>query len=263
MIALSVRAIGLLAPGLAGWQASLPILRGEQPYRATDLPTLKPALLPAGERRRATAVCRLALAAAEEALAAAPGIASGLQSVFASSSGDMEIIDRICRALQEADRPISPTHFHNSVHNAPAGYWAIASRSMRGSTSLAAFDGSFGSGLLETACIVAAELASVLLVAYDAPTPQPLAAKRPIPVPFAVTLLCAPATSEASVARLDLGPASTARGSEPSATDLDSLRRSNPAARSLTLLQAIAGGGATTVELPGGWPQGLQVKISR
>lgn len=274
MIALNVRAIGLLAPGLAGWTASLPVLRGEQPYRAAELPQLKPTWLPASERRRATMVSRFALAAVEDALAALPGgahpgVASGLMSVFASSSGDMGIIDRICRALQEADRPLSPTHFHNSVHNAPAGYWAIASRSMCASTSLAAFDGSFAAGLLETACLVASQDASVLLVAYDAAAPQPLAAKRPITLPFAAALLCGPVTRERGIVRLELGPAEDAAGSEPADSELavdselDSLHRGNPAARSLTLLRVIARDVPGTAVLPGGWPQGLQVKICR
>lgn len=253
MIALTVRAIGLLAPGLAGWQASLPVLRGEAPYRpAADLPPLKPALLPPGERRRATAVIRLALAAADDALATVdpPVMPSGLSSVFASSSGDLETFDRICRALQDADRPVSPTHFHNSVHNAPAGYWAIAASSTHSSTSLSAYDGSFAAGLLETASIVAGDGAPVLLVAYDAPAPQPLAAKRPISVAFAVALLCTPISADSCIARLAVSTAAADQESGLADTDLERLRRGNPAARSLPLLWAIARGTASTITLP-------------
>lgn len=252
MIALSVRAIGLVAPGLTGWQASRPILAGTTPYRLGDLPAPKPAMLPAGERRRATAVTRLAIAAAEDALAGTGQDPAELATVFASSSGDMQIFDRICRVLQETDRLVSPTHFHNSVHNAAAGYWAIASGSMRSSLSLSAYDGSFATGLQETAILVAEGEAPVLLVAYDAPAPVPLAAKRPITTAFATALLCTPVADDACLARLAISAKTTGNESTLADDNLEALRRDNPAARGLPLLQAIARGRAETVTLPAG-----------
>lgn len=261
MIGLTVRAIGLVAPGLTGWDASRPILAGAAAYHLAELLPPKPAMLPASERRRATAVTRLALAAAEDALAGTGQVPAELATVFASSSGDMEIFDRICRVLQEADRPVSPTHFHNSVHNAAAGYWAIASHSRCGSLSLSAYDGSFAVGLLETACLVAAGEPQVLFVAYDAPAPAPLATKRPITTAFAAALLCAPASEDTCLAHLHIGPG---RGTECGLADaaLEHLRLSNPAARALPLLQAIARGHAGTITLPAG--SGLvAVEVSR
>jgi 3-oxoacyl-(acyl-carrier-protein) synthase len=252
MIAFAVQAVGLLAPGLPGWQPSRPVLRREAPYRPADLPPPKPTLLPAGERRRTTALARLALAAAEEAMATTAIDATTLTSIFASSSGDMEIFNRICQVLLEADRPVSPTHFHNSVHNAPAGYWAIATGNMRNSVSLSAFDGTFGAGLQEAATIVAGDAAPVLLVAYDGPAPVPLLAKRPVPVGFAVALLCAPLADDRPLARLVVLSRATEGESEISDPNLEALRVSNPAARSLPLLQAIAGGAPSRVNLPAG-----------
>ncbi len=41
-----------------------------------------------------------------------------------------------------------PTQFHNSVHNAVAGYWSIATKSTQPMTCLAAHDHSFAAGLL-------------------------------------------------------------------------------------------------------------------
>ena len=52
-------------------------------------------------------------------------------TVFTSSSGDGDNVHEICETLAAADRQVSPTRFHNSVHNAPAGYWSIATRSRR------------------------------------------------------------------------------------------------------------------------------------
>ncbi|MET0042628.1 MAG: beta-ketoacyl synthase chain length factor, partial [Candidatus Thiodiazotropha sp. 6PLUC3] len=78
---------------------------------------------------------KIALQAAEEALRDYSD-SEGVLSVFSSSEGDLDIIDQICLALSQEDRPVSPTQFHNSVHNAPAGYWSIGSGSHQGSTSL-------------------------------------------------------------------------------------------------------------------------------
>ena len=40
-----------------------------------------------------------------------------------------QVIHEICEALATDEREVSPTRFHNSVHNASAGYWGIATRS--------------------------------------------------------------------------------------------------------------------------------------
>jgi hypothetical protein len=146
-----------MGPGLAGWRDSVPLLAGEAPYRPAPLARLKPGSLPASERRRATAFTKLALLAAEDALAHAGEAAALAKSVFASSSGDMEVIDKICASLMEMGRPVSPTHFHNSVHNAPAGYWGLASGCTESSLSLSGYDWSFGRGLLEAVATVVSE----------------------------------------------------------------------------------------------------------
>jgi hypothetical protein len=256
MTRVAVAGIGLIAPGLCGWQASLPVLAGEAPYAAHPLPALKPALLPAGERRRATALVRLALAAAEDLGDDACVIAS----VFASSGGDLDIVDRICCALGEPDRPVSPTHFHNSVHNAPAGYWSIATGCRSGSQSIAAHDASFAVGLLEAAAAVIAEAGPVLLVVYDLPTPEPFTAQRSIRAPFAVALRLVAGDADASAAT-GADPArlamltlriAAARPADPGFADpgLEQLRQGNPAAACLPLLAAVARRRPAALALP-------------
>src|SRR5205085_5133320 len=112
--------------------------------------------LPAAERRRTGAVIRLALTTGLQALANGGLSAAEVMTVFTSSGGDGQVIHEICEALASAHREVSPTRFHNSVHNAPAGYWGIATRSHAASTSLCAFDWSFAAGLLEACAQVAA-----------------------------------------------------------------------------------------------------------
>ena len=159
--------IGLCAPGMSNWEEAQGILRNEQPFEYAELPSMKPQVLPPNERRRVTRLIKIALQVACEVSELSALEANGVPNVFASSLGDIEITDKICRALATDEKPVSPTQFHNSVHNAPAGYWSIATASKQNSTSLSAHDASFAAGLLETACLVNQEAEKALLVAYD------------------------------------------------------------------------------------------------
>ena len=239
-LAARIEGIGLVGPGLAGWSGARDAICGVAPFvmAATAIPP--PEALPATERRRASKPVRLALAAGLEAAAAAGRPPRDLVTVFASSTGDGDNLHAICEALASDDRLISPTRFHNSVHNAPAGYWGIATGSTRAADSIAAFDASFGAGLLEAFARIAAQPRQpVLLIAYDAPYPQPLHATRPLCDSFAVALaLASPEHSDRGhVASIELTRES------PTLLDdagLEDLRRGIPAARSLPLLQLVA-----------------------
>ncbi len=140
-----------------------------------------PQSLPPAERRRTGLAIKVALAVAFDAIAAGQLDARQLATVFTSSGADNDNCDAICKTLASDDRSISPTRFHNSVHNAPAGYWGIASGAMTPATVLCAHDASFGAGLLEALTQVAVEGLGTLLIAYDMPYPEPLHAKRPLP----------------------------------------------------------------------------------
>ena len=233
-----VRGIGLLGPGFDDWAGGAPILAGLAPYtrRATMLPA--PAALPPAERRRTGAVVKLALAIGFEAVSRAGAVASELPTVFSSSGGDGNNCHEICATLATGDRQLSPTRFHNSVHNAASGYWSIAAGATPSSSVLCAFDASFGAGLLEALTQVTVERTPVLLAAYDAGYPEPLHAARPIPDAFGVAILLVP------TADLPLAQIRATLCSDPADTmsdpQLETLRTSIPAARSLPLLRKLA-----------------------
>jgi len=235
-LAARIEGVGLHGPGLPGWSASRPILAGEVPYepRATVIPS--PEVLPATERRRAGKCVKLSLAAGLEAAAAAGRSPRDLAAVFASSGGDGENVHAICEMLAGDDREISPTRFHNSVHNAPAGYWGIATGAAQPADSLAAFDASFAAGLLETLARLAQRPDQpVLLIAYEAPYPEPLAATRPMTDAFSTALLLSTTgDGPAITASLVEEPAQSMPG------ELGALRRGIPSARSLPLLALLA-----------------------
>ena len=252
--------IGLLGPGLANWPAAREVLSGARALEpaATQIPP--PTLLPPAERRRTGRVVNLALAVGLEATQQAAANAASLRAVFASSGGDGDNCHAICETLASADRQLSPTRFHNSVHNVTAGYWSIATRDTEAASVVSAHDASFAAGLLEALAQLAAEPTEILCIAYDVDYPSPLREKRPIPAPFGVALLLRPERSARSLAAISvsIGSATAQSASRP---DLEGLRRSIPAARSLPLLELIARGESGSVALEYLQPLQLTVKV--
>lgn len=239
-------------PGLEGWAASRPILAGDSPYAPAESPPPAPALLPAAERRRAGPVIRLALAVAQEAAQQAQsgaGLqAASLDAVFASSNGDGPVVGAILDALatETETRIVSPTQFHNSVHNAAAGYWSIATGSRRPATCLGCHDESWAAALLTALAGLGASGTPVLLACYDHPLPPPLDVVRPTGPAFAAALVLAPAGPGPSL-HVAYDPLSPARAAAPDPRF--SALALNPAARALPLLAALAQGGAGTHDL--------------
>lgn len=234
-----IEGVGVLGPGLPDWPAAARVLKGACPWEPAPTVLPAPVCLPSAERRRTGTLVRLTLAVGLEAAGRAGVDPAQLPTVFTSSGGDGQNCHEICEVLATAERQVSPTRFHNSVHNAPAGYWGIATGATAPANSLCAHDASFAAGLLEALCQVAVEHTSVLLIAYDASYPEPMRSVRPIPDAFGVALLLAPAASARSLARLDLffREAPADRMAEPA---LERLRSSIPAARSLPLLAHLA-----------------------
>ena len=149
--------LGITAPGLADWSASVAVLRGEEEYLAEPLKLLAPELLPATERRRSSDSVRLALRVAEQALSLEEAQRLKPAAIFSSAYGDPVITHKLCELLSGTPPMASPTMFHNSVHNAPAGYWSIATANPATTTSIAAGEESFATGLLYAAAQVIAE----------------------------------------------------------------------------------------------------------
>jgi hypothetical protein len=251
-LAVFVQGIGLLGPGLPGWEQGRRCLSGLHQYEPTPCVLPLPMALPPAERRRAGAVIKVSLAVGQEAVAASGLDAIDLSSVFSSSSGDAVNCHEICTALASSDRLISPTRFHNSVHNASSGYWSISSGSMASSSVLCAHDASFSAGLLEAMTQVVIEDKPVLLVVYDTNYPEPLHATRPVPDTLGVAMVLSPRRGDHSLARIVLAGTDFLTMAAPSTLDnaeLECLRQSIPAARALPLLQAIATGQSTSLVL--------------
>ena len=255
-----IEGIGFLAPGLPDWPAARAVLRGEQPYAAAPSILPAPALLPPAERRRASRVVKLSLAIGLEAVVQAGADAAQLATVFTASGADGHNCHALCEQLASDDRQISPTRFHNSVHNAAAGYWGIATGSMAPCQVLCAYDASFGAGLLDALAQVALARQPVLLIAYDSEYPEPLHAKRDTPDCGGVALLLSAERSARALAAMHVSPTDDAAEKLADA-GLEALRTSIPALRALPLLTLLANGASGRVCLDYLAPMQLMVAV--
>lgn len=241
LVALQVRGIGAWASGMPSWDTLRAVARGEA-APAPDAPR-KPApeLLAPNERRRAPDTVLLALEAGLAACRAAGVDPASLSSIFASTHGELAITDAMCRTLVEAPTEISPTRFHNSVHNAASGYWTIGCGCRAASTAISAYRATLAQGLIEAAMQLASGEDAVLLVVYDGTATGPLAGVSPSEGLFGLGLVLARAPSGAAALRLSLG----AEIAPTPAPHLDPVLGANAMAPALGLVECLARGAGT------------------
>jgi|KBSSwiStaDraftv2_1062776.scaffolds.fasta_scaffold435597_2 hypothetical protein len=201
---LYVNGVALWAPRLPGWERARRILAGHEPPPLESAARPAPELLPPTERRRAPDTVSVALEAALSACRSAQLEPASLPCVFSSMHGDLAITDYMCATMASTPALVSPTRFHNSVHNAAAGYWTIAADCTRPYTALSAGDQSFGAGLLEASVQALAGGENILLVAYDIDARGPLAPVARSKHLLACALILSPVRGAHALAGFDL-----------------------------------------------------------
>ena len=202
--AVRVEGIAFWASRLPGWELARAVIRGEAAAPEAAAPRPAPTLLAATERRRAPDTVAIALEVAARACEAASRAAADLPSIFASTHGDLAISDNMCATLVNTPTLISPVKFHNSVHNAAAGYWSIGTASYAPYTAISAFRYTFAAGLLEAVTQAICEHRPVLYVAFDIEAKGPLATIAPSRGLLGAALVLAPLTSDRPGPRLAL-----------------------------------------------------------
>jgi beta-ketoacyl synthase-like protein len=253
MIPLSVTGLSVRAPGLGPWPQSRDILAGTVPHdpdAVLDLPP--PALLSPNERRRAGLPVKLALTVCEEASRMAGFAPGALPGIFGSSNGDGAVVHELLDSLAGQDQALSPTRFHNSVHNAVAGYWAIATRSSEPVTCLGCHDSTFAASLLKAGAEATSRRVPVLLCVYDAPMKLPLGALRITTIGLAAAFVLEPGEISGRLGslRLDFRPGPCGPEPSPEQAALRALWQANPVGRALVLLEAIAQGRTAMFAFP-------------
>lgn len=239
-IDIDILGVGIAAPGLPDWPAFKAVLAGG-PIDPAARPTASQLLSPR-ERRRAPAAVKLSFAAAEEACAMAGLAPAEPVAVFSSGMGDLDITDYMCRTLVESPELLSPTRFHNSVHNAASGYWSIGAGATGDVTAMSGWRDSAVAGLIEALGRVACEPEPVLVVIYDDVAKGPMTDLWPSQQPFCCALVLTAAGHERALLRLRADRMSTAESGPRLPTALHERLQDNPAARALPLLALIAAG---------------------
>ncbi len=257
-----IEGIALWAPTLPGWDVAGAAFRGAAP--GADPPARRPApeLLPAAERRRAPDTVALALEVAGRAVAQSGRRPDELLSVFTSAHGDLAITDHVCSTLAAAPMLLSPTKFHNSVHNAASGYWGIATGCMRASTAVSAFECSFSAGLLEALTQCAADAAPVLLVGCDIAACGALVSTNDSRGLLAVALVIAPQRSAHTLFALDAALVAGTTERVLLRSEAALVLAGNAMADALPLFEALARGDRAPLVLPLSATLALRLQLS-
>ena len=236
---LGISGIGVRGPGLVNWPSTAALLDDSRQYDDRVAVPTSAALLGSMHRRASTAT-RLAVGASFEAMAMSGSGQGKISTVFASANGSGAETVQILEGLSEPGMGVSPTKFHNSVHNAAVGYWCISMESRRPSTSIACHNFSFSAGLLKAAAQVVVEAEPVLFCAFDTAFPEPLNRARPVYGSVAVALVLVPSPDPA-LFNIDISVQWGGTSSFFEAPSLvKNLAEGNPAGPGLELLAAVA-----------------------
>lgn len=257
-----IEGIGWWSPGIPDWNSAAAALRSGTPLPAQDA-SARPAaaVLAPGERRRAPAQVLLACEVAAQACAMAGRDAAEVPALFSSTHGDIAITDAICATLASDPLALSPTRFHNSVHNAQSGYWTVATQCHAPSSAVSAWYGSFAAGLLEAGVEALADDTPVLFAASDAGAQGALADVIPAAASFGVALLLSPERGPRTRASLRLRHEAQAATHESAAPALRALTETTPVANALPLFALLAQGQPGTVRLPNGRAGTLAIEV--
>jgi len=254
----TVEGIGLWGGGYSHWQR---LQSNQNDVAEMTSAGPKPDVIPPRERRRAPLAVRIAVEVAMQAFENSSLQAEKTACVFASGMGDTSITDHMCRAVCTADKLLSPTKFHNSVHNAAAGYWTISTDCSRPANSVSAFQYTAALAMLESAIQCSVQRQPVLLVVFDIETPRPLAESMSIESAFAASLLLSPDTHSARP-RLSFETVAATRESAGMVHPDDiCVEGNNPASKLLPLLTRIARSDLQPVVYRTGTASGLSVQL--
>ncbi len=239
----SIIGIGTWGPGFNNWEDLSSLLNGNS-ISVEQPPSPKPEIIPANERRRAPLPVKLAVDVAWQASQNAGIDPKKLTCVFASGLGDTEITDYMCKVLNTETMQLSPTRFHNSVHNAAAGYWTISTDCMQAANSVAGFEKTVAVTLLEGVSQCIFENKPLLITLFDAPAADILKDLLKNTFPFAAAVVIAPEgapVGEKTFATFEMEITGESQTWPPLANEkLMPLYQDNPSAKILSLLECVA-----------------------
>jgi len=192
VIGFQILGIGAWGSTFQNWNELSDILVGNSEGEEGAAIAPKPEVIPANERRRAPLPVRLAVESSWQATQNAGLDPVELPCVFVSGIGDTQLTDYMCKVLAGENKALSPTKFHNSVHNAAAGYWTISTGCMQAANSVAGYQESVSLTIMEALIQCQSENKPILLTFYDAPSSEVLKELLKNEESFSTSLVIAP-----------------------------------------------------------------------
>ncbi len=162
-----VRGLGFWTPGFASPEAWC---RGE-PDPSVDVPDA--ALLSGPLRRRATGLTRVAVEVLQQAIRTLDCDVATIPIIWATAHGEHTNAIKILGMMRSGEGKLSPTHFHNSVHNTASGYASIALGNCSPSTTVTGGVELVASSFLEAVCHLEAAAEDAVVVLADEPLQPP------------------------------------------------------------------------------------------
>jgi hypothetical protein len=162
-----VRGVGLWTPG---YPSPLAWCSGEADPEAT-----KPSasLLEGPLRRRATPLTRMGIEVLQQVAAIGKADLATIPSVWATAHGEHSAAIALLGMMQRGEGKLSPTKFHNSVHNTASGYASISSGNCAPSTTLTGGAELVASAFIEAACMLDEFDRDIAMVLADEPLLPP------------------------------------------------------------------------------------------
>ena len=188
-----LRGVGLWTPRWPSWaawlEAGAPADLRLGPEEPGERPAARPpaALLHSRLRRRTSVLTRAAVTTLQEATGQGGASLDRVRYVLVSSFGEIETTVRLLAQLADPEAGVSPTAFHNSVHNTATGYMSIASGNHREATALAGGAQGLTIGLLEAIAGLRGGDDDVVLILAEEQLPPPFEREEADPT-FAVAL---------------------------------------------------------------------------
>ena len=245
-ISFALRGLGLWTPGFAdpaSWSQGH-VLGDRVGDPAVTAPRAE--ILPPMMRRRTSLLTRMAAEVAAQAIADGRLERGTATLIYGSVYGEIRTTIDLLGALLDPAAPLSPTKFHNSVHNTAGGYVSIATENRHGNAALTAGRSTLAMGLLECAGLIAAGQGPAVLVIAEETLPEPLAAGRlwgPLAAAFALSAIAdVPQDMSVRTCRLVQGRGEVATGLPAALAD-------NPCALALALVDAAQRAGASRLAL--------------
>jgi hypothetical protein len=269
----NISAVGCWGHGFTNWPELSDLLAtkmesgSDTPIKKNELIFLSPKLeiIPPNERRRAPLPVKLAVESSWQATQSADIDPKHLACVFVSGLGDTQLTDYMCKVLATELKQLSPTKFHNSVHNAAAGYWTISTGCMKAANSVAGFKNSVSLALLEAVIQCVHENTPILITFYDVPIAQiqqplfPNANEHPL----SVSLIIEPLQDNSISPTLELAVINeTTVWPTLNVGILQNDYEKNPTAKIFALLKMLAEAKTNTIRLPLSTGTSVQLSIT-